>query len=44
MKPEPSIPQRTLSPRDQEKLAAYELDQAARAEAGAGKNKMPTGI
>ncbi len=41
--PEPSTPPRTLSPREQDKLAAYQRDQSARAEAAAGKNKMPTG-
>jgi hypothetical protein len=39
--PEPSIPARALSPREQDKSAAYRRDQTARA--AAGKDKMPTG-
>jgi hypothetical protein len=39
--PEPSIPQRAVSPREQDKLAAYRRDQTARA--AAGKEEMPTG-
>ena len=38
---EPNIPQRALSPREQEKLAAYRRDQTARAKAK--KDEMPTG-
>jgi hypothetical protein len=40
--PEPNIPARAPSPKEQDKLAAYRRDQAARA-AAAGKDKMPTG-
>ncbi len=40
--PEPSNPPRALSPREQDKVAAYRRDQAARA-AAAGKHEMPTG-
>ena len=39
--PEPSIPPRAPSPREQDKLAAHRRDQAARA--AAGKDEMPTG-
>jgi hypothetical protein len=38
---EKNIPQRALSPREQEKLAAHRRDQAARAKAK--KGEMPTG-
>jgi hypothetical protein len=39
--PEPSIPPRALSSREQDKLAAHRRDQSARA--AARKDEMPTG-
>ena len=39
--PEPNIPQRALSPREQEKLAAHRRDQTARTKTK--KDEMPTG-
>jgi hypothetical protein len=39
--PEPSIPPRAVSFREQDKLAAHRRDQSARA--AVGKDKMPTG-
>lgn len=39
--PEPSIPPQSLSPQEQDKLAAYRRDQTGRA--AAGKDEMPSG-
>jgi hypothetical protein len=40
--PQPSMPPSAVSPREQDKLAAYRRDQTAR-EAAAGKDEMPSG-